>query len=320
MEKIDISIIIATRNRKKILWETVEKATIAIKNKNAEIIVVNDGDLPLVVPSQFLHKITYFDNPKRGVSSARNFGTIKARGTIFFFVDDDMWINSEVIDWINLFVIEQKNSNAVYNINWEYPPTLNEKLFNTKVGKYLLKGNYNTMWGRMHHKGEKPVKSIYSFSSIASCSLVISNSIFNKIGGYNEKMIFQGEDIDLTNKLNSMQIPIYCVFNVTLFHNHQDRLEIKSFLKRDADGFNSEFKAVKYGFIKPPDDLKYNGIKKLIFDLFIITERGWILLLKIIPNTKWFTPISNKLIGYLASLQRYKEWKKMSLVHSQLVH
>ncbi|MGH2563868.1 MAG: glycosyltransferase family 2 protein [Ginsengibacter sp.] len=311
MERIDISIIIATRNRERILWETIEKACVAIKDKNAEIIVVNDGDFPLVVPDQFSNKIIYLNNPKRGVSSARNFGASNAKGTIFFFADDDMWINSEIIDWINVFIIDQENTDAVYNINWEYPAALKEKLHKSKIGKYILTASYNTMWGRMHQKGIQPTNSLYPFTSVASCSLVMSKNIFEKTGGYNEGMIFQGEDIDLSNKLNSMHIPIYCVFDTTLFHNHQDRLDINAFLKRDADGFNSEFKAIKHGFLKPSASLNYNLVKKLIFDFFLSTEKGWIILLKNIPDNKWLTPINNKLIGVLASLQKYKQWKKI---------
>ena len=86
MPEIEISIIIATRNSEQILWETVEKACIAIENKNAEIIVVNDGDSPLNVPDSLVYKIYCFNNPKKGVSSARNFGAIKAKGNIFFLL------------------------------------------------------------------------------------------------------------------------------------------------------------------------------------------------------------------------------------------
>ncbi|HEY5464525.1 MAG TPA: glycosyltransferase family 2 protein [Hanamia sp.] len=311
MSKIDISIIIATRNREEILWKTVEKACEAIRNKNAEIIVVNDGDSTINIPDQFLNRIIYFDNPKKGVSSARNFGANKGIGTIIFFIDDDMWINSEVIDWINLNLIENENEEAVYNMNWEYPPSLNEKLIKSKIGKYILAYSYNTMWGRMHQKENKPIGGLYSFNSIASCSLVLHKSIFNKTGGYNEAMIFQGEDIDLSNKLNAYSIPINCVFDVTLYHNHQDRLEIDSFLKRESHGFESEFKAVKSGFIKPNSHINYRSSKKIMFEIFCITEKFWIFFLKALPNQHFLIPINNKLIGSLGSLQRYKQWKKI---------
>ena len=52
-EKIEISIIIATRNRETILWETVRKALNTIENKNAELIIINDGDRSLIIPEEF---------------------------------------------------------------------------------------------------------------------------------------------------------------------------------------------------------------------------------------------------------------------------
>lgn len=306
---INISIIIATRNRKEVLWKTVEKACEAIKNKNAEIIIVNDGDFTINIPDQYLNRVIYFDNPKKGVSSARNFGAKNSTGEIIFFIDDDMWINSEAIDWINLRMI--KNEEVVYNMNWEYPPSLNGKLFNSKIGKYILVHDYNTMWGRMHQKADKPISGLYRYEMIGSCSLIMSKKIFDKIGGYNESMVFQGEDIDLSNRINAHSIPIYCVFDVTLFHNHQDRLKIDSFLKRNSDGFESEFKAVKSGIIEPLSNIKYSGIKKIVFDFFSLTEKGWVFLLKITPNQSFFTRVNNKIIGFLESLQRYKQWKKI---------
>jgi glycosyltransferase involved in cell wall biosynthesis len=311
MSKIDISIIIATRHRVEILWETVGKACEAIRNKNAEIIVVNDGDSTINIPNKYLNEIIYFDNPKKGVSSARNFGANKGNGTILFFIDDDMWINSEVIDWINFYLIKNENKEAVYNINWEYPPSLNEKLHNSKVGQYILRSGYHTMWGRMHQKGDKPVSGLHVYKIIGSCSLIMSKEIFITIGGYNEEMIFQGEDIDLSNKLNAYSIPIYCVFDITLHHNHHDRLEIDSFLKRESFGFESEFRAVKSEFIKPNSNITYKGVKKIFFELFCITEKIWILFLKTTPNQQLFIPLNNKIIGALGSLQRYKQWKKI---------
>ena len=311
MIETDISIIIATRNREDILLQTLEKACMAIENTNAEITVINDGDIDLKLPNEILDKIKLFNNPNRGVASARNFGVEKAKGSILFFVDDDMWINREIIDWINIFIIKNKNAGSAYNINWEYPDTLYEKLHNSKIGQYILSNQYNTMWGRMHEKGYEPKSGLYLFNTVSSCSLIMPKKIFNEAGRYNEAMIFQGEDIDLSNKFNNLSIPIYCVFDVTLYHNHQDRLEIDSFLKRDSDGFESEFKAVKSGFIKPNSNISYPRAKRIMFRSFWATEKIWILFLKMIPNKKVFNPINNKIIGALGSLQRYKKWTKI---------
>ncbi len=313
MNPIEISIIIATRNREAILWVTVEKAVAAASNKLVEIIVVNDGDETLNPPKHVAAFARYFNNPSRGVSSARNFGAAQASGNILFFIDDDMWINGEVLDWIQQHTTEEPGCNAVYNINWQYPPQLQQQLRHTKIGRYLLHANYNCMWGRMHVSGKQPVKGLYSFSSIASCSLVMHKNIFRILGGYNEQLIFQGEDIDLSNRLRLASVPIYAVFDTTLFHNHQDRLEIDGFLSRLSNGYKSEFEAAKAGIIEPLSNREYGNGARLIFELALATEFILVGLYKIIPNHSSFMSLSNKVIGLLAGLTRYKKWRNVFL-------
>ncbi len=311
MTKTDISIIIATRNREQILWETLTKACGAIENKNAEIIVVNDGDVELMIPSFFAGKIQSFRNSGKGVSAARNSGAAHAKGKILFFIDDDMWINSETIDWINLFVIEKSNISAVYFINWEYPAHLNEKLKYSKVGGYILATNYNKLWGRMQINTKQPLSGLYKYDKIGSGSMVIPKSIFNNIGGYNENIIFAGEDADLANKINVSGTPIYVVFDIMLQHNHQDRLEINNFLKRIYEGAGSEFEAVKAGVIEATPNTNYKGVRFLFFYFFSFTEKGWIFLHKVLPGSVFLRPFQNKLIGALGGLQKYKQWRKI---------
>jgi glycosyltransferase involved in cell wall biosynthesis len=312
MTTIDISVIIATRNREAVLWVTLQKACRAIEGiSNTEVIVVNDGDAEINVPERFATKIQFYKNPQRGVSYARNFGALKAKGNILFFVDDDMWISAASLTWISEFVIAKKNAAAVYNINWVYPPELNEKLVKTKIGQYLLGANYNTMWGRMETGGkQQPGQGLYPFNLIMSGSLVISKNIFERVGKYNEGMIFQGEDTDLGRRLNELTVKIYCVFDVTLFHNHQDRFEISGLLARVNDGYASEFKAAKAGFINENGNKNYHMPRIIIFEFFRLTERGWIFLHKVLPNRALFRTVNNKIISYLWVLQHYKQWKK----------
>jgi glycosyltransferase involved in cell wall biosynthesis len=308
MKKISISIIIATCNREAILWTSVEKAIVAIENSPTEIIVVNDGDHPLIPPAAIAGKIQCFNNPSKGVSLARNFGAAQSRGSVLFFIDDDMWIVPEAIDWIKKNLAEYLDCGSVYNLNWEYPPGLYAKLTTSKVGRFILDTNYNCMWGRMHEKGTQPASGLYPFYSIASCSLVMHKNIFCKLNGYNEQLVFQGEDIDLSNRIRALSIPIYAVFDVTLFHNHQDRLEIHGFLGRSTSGYRSEFSAIKMGIIEQDPNSGYKGMRKQIFEIFRKSEPGLIILYKILPNLKILRPLNNRLIGTLSGLQRYKEW------------
>jgi glycosyltransferase involved in cell wall biosynthesis len=306
---IQISIIIATRNRVDILLQTLQKAVEAIADKPIEIIVVNDGELDILLPVGIADKIILYKNPSTGVSAARNFGVLKSKGETLFFVDDDMWINKEAINWINAFVIENKNNEAVYNINWEYPPYLNEKLQKSKIGRFILKTNYHKFWGRMGNLTLAPTTGLFKYCRIGSCSLVISKNIFQKIGGYDESIKFAGEDENLENKIKKILVEIFVVFDVTLFHNHQDRLEINGFLHRINTGYESEFKANKLGAASQLSSLKYSASQKLVFKFFLATEKIWILFHKILPNTNFLQPIQNKLIGGLGGLQKFKHWQ-----------
>ena len=310
MKQPDISIIIATRNRKKILWQTVNKACEAVENKNAEIIIVNDADITLDIPVLFAGKINYFDNPKRGVSSARNFGTLNAKGSILFFIDDDMWINSKIIDWINTNLVKKKNTAAAYLIDWEYPAPLNKTLAQSKIGRYILSTGYNTMWGRMHQEGKKPAIGLYKYNVIGSGSLVIEKNIIEQLGMYNESFVFQGEDIDLSKRINDLSIPIFCVFDTTLYHNQEDRLDLDGYLKRDNNGYRTQFMAEKAGLISTSVS-HYTRSMICVFEIFRVSEKTWIGLYKLIPNHQFFLPLTNRLTGVLSGLQRYKQWRNI---------
>lgn len=309
MTNIDISIIIPTRNRESILWETVHKAVEAIKGKNAEILVVNDGDRKIYNNELIAKNITIIDNNKKGVSAARNKGSLSSKGSILFFIDDDMWINPEIIDWINLHLIKNDETEAVYNVNWEYPQALKLQLEQNKMGRYILSSDYHTMWGRMNVNGKKPVNGLYKFNAIASCSLLLSKNLFNKIGGYNESITFQGEDIELSNRVAQLGIPVYCLFDTTLHHNHADRLDLDGFLERAARGYESQFIAEKAGYISPSQN-DYAGSRIFIYNAFLASEKIWNSLYKIIPNNGVFGPVINRLIGLLSGAEKYKQWKK----------
>ncbi len=303
-----VSVIIATKNREAILLETLQKAEFAIEANMAEIIVINDGE-SLNFSTHFSKAISVYSNPGNGVSVARNFGVKKAKGNILFFIDDDMWINKEAMHWIFNNFSEKENEEKVFNLNWVYPDSLLPALQNTKIGQYLLATNYNTMWGRMQVSDIEPVNGWYPFKMIMSGSLVMTKNLFNTIGGYYEKMIFQGEDNDLANKINALQIPIFCVFDVKLHHNQKDRLQTELYFKRVANGFNSQFKAIQAGLISPWGRSDYGPVSEFVFSIFVATENFWLGILAITP-TKGFSKINNTLIGKLSGLQRFKSWKR----------
>jgi glycosyltransferase involved in cell wall biosynthesis len=302
-----LSIVIATRHREVVLWESIEKARFVIKNNpNIEIIVVNDGDSDLTIPNSLAHGLIVINNPNHSVAKARNLGVKHSKGKILLFLDDDMWLTQDGLEWILNNADKIEAERAVYNLNWEYPQTLINNLIETKVGRYILTANYHTLWGRMHQSEPPPTSGYKKVAGIGSGSLVLTKKIFDEVNGYNEMLTFQGEDNDLNNKLNTHGVSIYACFDALLFHNHGDRTNLKGYLDREFSGFRSEVNGIKNGAL-PNTSFNYSYMKYFLLNIFSFFEPFLLFMVNKTPNG--FTAINNKLIGLLCAIQKIKAYK-----------
>jgi glycosyltransferase involved in cell wall biosynthesis len=291
-----ISIILPTYNRFEIVRETIQKI-ISIKTDILfEIIVVNDGaELPFTIEHPLL---TVLKNPKRGAASARNYGATHAKYSILFFIDDDMWITEN-----SLIAIRQISENGFLNancvlLNWRYPDELIQKMSQNKIGRYLLKADYHKLEGRLHQKIDEHV-SLLKINSVGSGSFVINKLLFDSIGQYNESFIFQGEDIELSEKLLQNKTGIYLYTQLTCFHNQKDRLDINEFTDRDYRGYLSQFK-------NNSSSPKPAILKQLFFTLLLPFNNIIRYLFNQIPNNTAFDRITFRIIGILSSIAYFK--------------
>jgi glycosyltransferase involved in cell wall biosynthesis len=291
-----ISIILPTYNRFEIVRETIQKI-ISIKTDILfETIVVNDGaELPFTIEHPLL---TVLKNPKRGAASARNYGATHAKYSILFFIDDDMWITEK-----SLIAIRQFSENGFLNancvlLNWRYPDELIQKMSQNKIGRYLLKADYHKLEGRLHQKIDDHV-SLLKINSVGSGSFVINKLLFDSIGQYNESFIFQGEDIELSEKLLQNKTGIYLYTQLTCFHNQKDRLDINEFTDRDYRGYLSQFK-------NNSSSSKPAILKQLFFTLLLPFNNIIRYLFNQIPNNTAFDRITFRIIGILSSIAYFK--------------
>ena len=91
------SIIIPSKNRETILFNSLEHAVNAIKDIDVEIIIINDGDKDILIPEDWKAKVRVIKNPKAGVASARNLGAKNAIADLLIFMDDDMLIHENAV-------------------------------------------------------------------------------------------------------------------------------------------------------------------------------------------------------------------------------
>ncbi len=94
---ITISAIIPTFNRPDSVVEAIN-SVINQSHKVTEIIVVDNSDIPLVLPKNLEKQVRLIRLPKRaGAAQARNFGAVVASGEYLAFLDDDdLWPTSYI--------------------------------------------------------------------------------------------------------------------------------------------------------------------------------------------------------------------------------
>lgn len=300
-----VSIIIATKNRQTILNETLFKALNAIEDYPIEIIVINDGDN---LNNTITHpKIQYLNNSKKGVSTARNLGASTAKSDILLFLDDDMWISKETIKAIEIIKNKIDLNNNVICLNWEYPEILEQQLNLSKIGRLILNAEYHTMKGRIN-RNLLWNNTFEKIEGIGSCSFLIKKDTFNEIGKYNESIVFQGEDIDISKRLIEYKITIFAYTPITCYHNHQDRIDIEGYIDREFRGYASQAIAEKNQLIDNQFKDRFS-IKNKIYKALLPLDFFFIFMYKIIPNTKYFDIISFKIIGILGAMQKLKAYK-----------
>ena len=147
--KPTLSIIIPTKDRGYVFDQTIRSAVEAIKNRNAEIIVINDSKTSALKLPETYKCVKVIDNPNSGVASARNLGVKNASSDLLLFADDDTLLNESNI--IAILETQKKFPNSAINLNWEYPIELVAKIQKTQFGRFLIAFGFTTAKGWYNH-------------------------------------------------------------------------------------------------------------------------------------------------------------------------
>jgi glycosyltransferase involved in cell wall biosynthesis len=175
--KILLSIVIATCNRQRQLINCLKSLHNVFKEKNIEIIIIDQSDTSLqIILKKLFRKIIYKYSKIKNASNARNYGSKLARGTFIWFLDDD----AKVINF-NLQILNKKKK--IFFISW-------------KEKKNIFKSNY------FYYKLDIVRMSGTPF-------YVINKKDFLSIGGFNTLLgpgsnIGGGEDLDFLLRLNKI--------------------------------------------------------------------------------------------------------------------
>lgn len=181
-----ISCIIPTYNRSELLLEALS----SVCKQSVlpfEIILINNGENKLSLPNDLLSRVTVYDIvPHAGVSQARNFGAVSAKGDYLAFLDDDdLWSEDYLLNVKN--ALSDESLCVVSRLDILHDGNISRH--KNALGKLTLK------------------KLLVSNPGVTGSNIVISRKLFFDIGGFDSQLSIS-EDKSLIIEIIRRNIPI----------------------------------------------------------------------------------------------------------------
>lgn len=298
---MELSIIIPTKDRGEVFYHTLTCAIESTLHMDAEIIVVNDSrKTQLTIPNN--QRVRLIINPKSGVAAARNIGVKNSTGELLLFLDDDIVISKDSID--HMVKLHQEKENACFNVNWEYPMALQERLQRLQFGRFLKTHGFTSFKG-WYDDPSWVDNALFPSRSIASFHLSIKRTDFDKTDGYNEQFPHAGfEDYDFPLQLKKAGIAFFIDTTIKVYHNEADRLNLENWLNSQERRAATRKVAVELGYAELTID--YGFIKSGVLRIVNFLYMPLMGLLKSIPNRALLDSIYFKIVAVLQAGKIFK--------------
>jgi hypothetical protein len=217
--KPQLSIIITTWNTAKITLKCVQTITRYLPKGYAEIIIVDNGstDNTASIIGQLKNIIYIQNNQNLGFSKANNIGAKNATTKTFLFLNSDMELIDDTLQTMHQYYTEHK-------IGVIGPKFLNPDL--STQGSVLPPQTpfnaFREFWlGQKAYSKYSPELSIpHEVHSISGGALMISRELFSRIGGWDERYFFYGEDLELCRQVHLAGQTVLYFPNCKLVHHH----------------------------------------------------------------------------------------------------
>lgn len=204
---LTLSLIICTKDRKEILWKTLD-SIFQQSYLPDEIIIIDDGNLPVEELKSFvtphISKYLYIKKDTPGLTFSRNLGVDYAKGEIILFLDDDVLLDPNYIEEIMSIYANDKDQlimGVTGSLKYEYNPGVIAFLRffcmdGTTPGKTLPSG-----FGVLVREGA--IHNVMDVQWLAGCNMSYRRDVFNDnrfdqtLGKY-----AWGEDKDFSYRLS----------------------------------------------------------------------------------------------------------------------
>ena len=232
MNSEKITIYIAAYNAEKTIEHSI-RSTYDQKVKFNEIIVIDDKstDNTLKIIENF-NNIKIIKNSKNmGLSYCRNLAFKNSSNNVVASIDADVVLNN---DWLDIMLNEiHKKDRMICG------GRMIEKFTNNKFNKWREK-YYCQNWGQ---------NNIDNPPFLFGCNTIQRRKLWEEVGGYDEKLLTNGEDIDYSNKIRSLnKYKSYYSADAICYHLQQD--DLNSLSNRVWRYHSFGYKIKKISFIR----------------------------------------------------------------------
>jgi len=158
-------------------------------------------------------------NEIKGFSENNNIALRQAKGEYCFIVNDDTFINSNVIDNLIHDFRKLPNDVAIVSPNIKYPddtpqccgrPYMDWKHYVLLCLKLWSEKQYNL---KCNYKSQ-----LFQTYNILGAAFMIRTKIFKQIGYFDERYFFSPEDIDVSRKINRLGFKCFVDPKQTVYH------------------------------------------------------------------------------------------------------
>jgi N-acetylglucosaminyl-diphospho-decaprenol L-rhamnosyltransferase len=280
-----VSIIIVNYKIRKELFLCIESLENSSQNINFEIIVV-DNDEKKVIREELLKKfpkIKYIESPKNlGYGAGNNLGVKHAKGEYIFILNPDTEIVEGNISKLIDFIDKNNKIGAVA------PLLLGKRLKPYQQGTQILtpqravfalsfinKYFPNNKVSRSYWTLEWDRNSIRRVDVVPGTAFVIKKSIFEKIGGFDEKYFLFFEEFDLCIRLKDLGYKNYINPDLKIYHKwgastSRNPASYKYFLKSRYFYFKKNYGILNASFLE-----LFLRINKRQLSLFLVLLIGF---------------------------------------------
>lgn len=274
-----LSLIIVSYNVQHFLELCLQSVQEALKNIDSEVIVVDNAsadDSCKVVADKFPSVNLIANNDNLGFSKATNQGVAIAKGEYVLILNPDTVVGENTLKNALNFAEKQSDFGALgvqlIDGKGDFLPESKREIPTPKISFYKMLGwtknnskNYYANYLSADENGKVAV--------LVGAFMLMKRSVYNEVGGFDERYFMYGEDIDLSYKILKNGYQNYYYGNEKVIHfkgesTIKDKNRLYDFYKAMEIFYNTHFKVNKvYDFmmkfgIRIWKTLSFFGLKK----------------------------------------------------------